>query len=250
MLCSFADPVAILNNDQELQPNAVINIFSSLSLTGVQFISLICYGIQGHGELQWETRDVQRFPDVLDSNTDSNDNDLSIDYFTDDRRGSSLLLQPIAEDVVGFYTCKSTQSGYEATVFTTFQNPYFTFTSPTEYEVPLGVRVEISARYADLSNGIINLGQRYYYTLTFLPCVSPTDPSPTDQGSGIMPTEMIIPTEMLLEEGIVDSMSNNYIYYIYASESVAGQYNLTCKLHCEVMFHTCEVIGACKCVLL
>ena len=220
--------MAILNNDQELQPNAVINIFSSLFLTDVQFLSLICFSIQGHEELQWETRDVQRFPNVLDSSTVSSNDDLSIEYFGDDRRESSLLLQPIAEDIVGFYTCKSTQSGYEATVYTTFQNPYFTFTSPTEYEVPLGVRVEISAQYADLSNGLMNLGQGYRYTLTFLPL---SESSPTDQGSGIMPTEGIIPTEMLLDEGVVDNMSNNYIYYIHASESVVGHYNLTCKLH-------------------
>lgn len=220
--------MVILNNDQELLPNAVINIFSTLFLTDVQFLSLICFSIPGHGELQWETRDVQRFPNILDSNTVNTNDDLSIEYFGEDRRESPLLLQPISEDIVGFYTCKSTQSGYEATVYTTFQNPYFTFTSPTEYEVPLGVRVEISAQYADFSNGLMNIGQGYRYTLTFLPC---TESSPTDPGSGVMPTAGIIPTEMLLDEGVADRMSNNYIYYIYASESVAGQYNLTCKLH-------------------
>ena len=218
--------MALLSNDRELEQNAVINTFSTLSRTDLLVLSLVCFGIEGHGELQWQTKDVQKFPDILDSQAVRNYDDLTLKFFDDDRRDSLLMVHPIAQDTVGFYTCKSTQSDNEATVYTTFQNPYFAFTNPTEYSIPLGVKVVISARYADVSNGMMNIGPGFNYKLTFLPFVEPTS---SGQGSGMMLTVEPSPTESVLNEGVADNLSNNYVYNIYGKESIAGNYNLTCK---------------------
>ena len=223
--------MALLSNDRELEQNAVINTFPTLSRTNMLVLSLVCFGIEGHGGLQWQTKDVQKFPDILDSQAVRNYDDLTLEFFDDDRRDSLLMVQPIAQDTVGFYTCKSSQSDYKATVYTTFQNPYFTFTNPTEYSVPLGIKVEISARYADVSNGMMNIGRGFNYRLTYLSFVEPTSSGQdSGQGSGMILSVEPSPTESVLNEGVADNLSNNYVYNIYGRENVAGNYNLTCKL--------------------
>ena len=205
-----------------LEPNAVINIFSLFE--DVEYLSLGCVGTAGSGQLQWEAREVERFSGLIDDSVLSTNDDITVEYYTPDRRDTVLVLQPITQDTVGYYTCKSDESSYEATVLTTFQNPYFAFTSPTELEVPLGVRIDISARYAYWSNGSMNVGTGFLYNLTFLPCILMP---PNSNG-----TAMLIPQdiEQLIDSGFTDAFSNNYVYTLYASENTTGQYNLTCKL--------------------
>lgn len=218
---SFLDPVSLFNsfiNTREMEPFAVINIFSMSA--GVESLRLVCVGTAGSSQLEWEASGVERFSGTIDDAILNANDDITIDYTTD-RRFTILRLYPLTQDIVGYYTCKSTTSEYEATVLTTFENPYFAFTSPTEYNVPLGVRVDISARYAYSSNGSMNDGAGFFYNLTFLPCLEPTDANET-----VMPSSQV----QILDVGSTDDFTNNYIYTVYANESIAGQYNLTCEL--------------------
>ena len=215
------DPVAVFNNDRELEPDAVINVFSQYE--GLDHLSLGCVGTVGNGELQWEAREVARFSGVIDESVLSTNDDISIGYYSSDRRDSLLTLRPVTQSTVGYYTCRSTVSDYVATVLTTYQNPYFAFTSLTYYEVPLGVRVDISARYAYWSNGRMNIGTGFRYNLTFLPYL---ELSMSASNTTSMPPLL---QEQLLDVGFTDASSNNYIYTIYAGENSGGQYNLTCK---------------------
>ena len=222
MCCSpILDPVALLNNDSELEPNAVINVFSIYQ--DVEYLSLICVGTAGSGGLIWEAAGVERFTGIIDDNVLNANDDITVEYYSSDRRETGLVLQPVTAATVGYYTCRSTESGYEARALTTFQNPYFAFTSPTEVEVPLGVRVDLSARYAYSSNGQMNVGTGFRYMLTYLPCVA----APTINPNA---TTMPPPLVQLLDNGFTDAFSNNYEYTLYASENTTGQYSLTCKL--------------------
>ena len=220
MLFSLLDPVTLLNNDSELEPNAVINVFSIYE--DVDYLSLICVGTEGSGGLVWEAAEVERFSGIIDDSVLSTNDDIAVEYYSSDRRDTGLVLQPITAATVGYYTCRSTESGYEARVLTTFQNPYFAFTNPTQYEVPLGVRVDLSARYAYWSTGQMNVGTGFRYTLNYLPCVVTPTVNPNN-------TTMPPPQVQLLDSGPTDAFSNNYVYSQYASENTTGQYNLTCK---------------------
>lgn len=218
---SFLDSVSLFNNAREMEPYAVINIFSVFE--GVDYLSLVCVGRAGSSQLEWEASGVERFSGTIDDAILSANDDITIDYYTSDRRFTRLELNPVTQDTVGYYTCKSTTSEYEATVLTTFQNPYFAFTSPTEYNVPFGVRVDISARYAYSSNGSMNVGAGFFYNLTFLPCLDPTDANET-----VIPSSSQI---QILDVGITNDSTNNYVYTLYANDSIAGEYNLTCELN-------------------
>ena len=189
-----------------MEPNAVINSFSQYG--GIDYLSLVCVGTTGSSGLVWET----------ESGVLSNDDDgVSIEYYSEDRRDTLLVLQQVNETFVGSYTCRSTESDQEATVLVTLEDPYFAFTNLSSYIIPLGVRVEISARYAYSSNGVNNSGSGFTYKLTFQPSSSTTPPSnETAQG------------EQLIEEGSADDFSNNYIYPVYGSRTSGGVYNLSC----------------------
>ena len=207
------DPVAILKNDIELKPNAIINNFTD-PISNLQQLSLRCVGTQGHGELQWETRNVERFPDVLDDGTVSNNEDLSIEYLSVDKRDTVLTLQTIAPDTMGNYMCRSRQSGYTIGLYTTMQDPYIVFTSPMEhnYSAPLGAKVTFSAVYAYSSNGSYNYGPGYRTSLMF--------------------------QNTVLDNGVLDNTSNSYEYSFYVSMASSGLYMLQCKL-CHTMY-TCK----------
>ena len=242
-MCLHSGPVALLNNDRELRANAVINSFSRLNNS--QVLGLYCVGTLGNGMLQWLTKDVERFPNVLDEDTASDNEDLAVFYYSNDRRDSLLLLQPIAQDTVGLYTCKSAQSGREASVLTTFQDPYFAFTNPNESQVPLGVKRNISASYAYASDGFMNVGSGFLYNLTFEPTNSEEISSGDLEGSGLMPTEIpstsepVVVDQILLDDGITDSFSNNYVYDVYAGEATAGRYTMTCEFISTYMINAC-----------
>ena len=148
---------------------------------------------------------MERFPDILDDNTVSSNEELSIEYLSVDKRDTVLTLQTIAPDTMGNYMCRSRQSGYTIGLYTTMQDPYFVFTSPTEhnYSAPLGAKVTLSAVYAYSSNGSHNSGPGYRKSLMFLN------------------------TE--LDDGMLDSTSNSYEYTFYVSMASSGLYVLQCK---------------------
>ena len=158
-------------------------------------------GSTGNSQLQWEV-----------NNTAFTDSESStILYFSDDERDTSLEINPVSASSVGYYTCRSAESEEEATVLVTLQDPYLSFTSSPTYSIPLGVRVEISARYAYSSNGVDNTGTGFTYRLEFY-ALDITN-NQTDQ---------------VLDEGAGSAFSNNYIYPVYGSTTSGGFYNLTC----------------------
>jgi hypothetical protein len=199
------NPVSLLNNDRVMEPNAVINSFSVYE--GVDYLSLVCVGTAGNGQLQWERLSGETEGGVL-----GNSDDVTIDYYSDDKRDTSLTLKPVTSALAGYYSCRSTQTDQGASVLVTFQDPYFAFTSFGYYDIPLGVRVDISARYAYSSNGVNNSGTGFTYGLTFIPL--------TSTGSTLSEGELI-------ESGSTDPLSNNYVYSVYGSRTNGGLYNLT-----------------------
>lgn len=207
----ISDPVALLNNDREMEPNAVVNVFSKYE--GVDYLSLVCVGTEGNDKLVWE---------MLSGGSEGGDignsDDVTITYYSDDQRETSLTFQPVTEASVGYINCRSTETNQEATVLVTFDNPYFAFTSLSYYEIPLGVRVDLSARYAYSSNGVNNSGVGFTYHLTF---------SSTSSQDGLT-TERTPSEVQLLETGSTDPLSNNYIYPVYGSSTSGGVYNITC----------------------
>lgn len=226
-----------------MEPNAVINTFSLYE--GEYYLGLGCAGVEGSGRLEWEATGVERFSGIIDKDVLSENDDVTVQYFSMDSRDSLLTLLPVTSANVGYYTCRSTESGSAASVLVTFEDPYFAFTSLTEYEVPLGVRVDISARYAYSSNGLMNIGTGFLYDLTFLPCVSPTTMSPNSTDEVPTPQQ-----EQSLASGVTNNFNNNLIYSVYASDSTGGLYNLTCKLSAIFNIESLDhiFIALCSCV--
>lgn len=210
----------MLNNDSELEPNAVINVFSEFE--GVDYLSLVCVGTAGNGNLEWEK---------LSGSTGGFGDNVAIDYYSTDRRSTIIVFQPVTEADTGYYSCQSEDTEYEATVLVTFENPYFSFTSFSEYEIPLGVAVDISARYAYSSNGIMNIGSGFIYDLTFLPYYNATLDFLFNETSGDD-----VQQEELLDDGSTDAFSNNYVYTVYGSDESSGQYNLICEFIAYYMY--------------
>ena len=203
--------MAILKNDIELKPDSIINNFTD-PFSSLQQLSLRCVGTQGHGELQWETRNVERFPDILDDNTVGSNEELSIEYLSVDKRDTVLTLQTIALDTLGDYMCRSLQSGYTTGLYTTLQDPYFMLTSLVQhnYSVPLGASVTFSVEYAYSSNGSHNYGSGYERRLQFIQAIF-------DGGA------------LILDDGMLDEASNYYEYTFPASMASSGLYILECK---------------------
>ena len=204
-----------------MKPNSVINVFSEFEDT--DYLSVGCVGTAGNGNLEWE-----RLSGVTEGFSDS----VTIEYYSTDRRITNIIIHPVTEVDAGYYSCRSTDSMNEAIVLITFEDPYFSFTSLSEYEVPLGVTVDLLARYAYSSDGIINIGTGFSYTLTFLAFI----PYSNTTSDSDLPTNLTLPTSSIarlqpqvLDAGITDDSSNNYIYTIYAHEYGSGQYNMTCE---------------------
>ena len=133
---------------------------------------------------------------------------LTIWYGEDeDRRDVIVTYQPIDSTSVGYYTCASQESGYTVEVYTTLTDPLWEVTTPNEYNIPIGVTVDIIALYADASVGYTNQGAGFQYELKFIPC-----------------TEML--PEEVLAVGVTDSQSNVFSYSFNASLDSAGTYQL------------------------
>ena len=191
-----------MRNDIELQPNAIINDFT---IHETQDLNLRCIGTYGHGLLQWETRNVEMFPDILDHHRFSSSDELTIQYLSNNKRDTVLELETIASNTMGSYICKSNQSHYKTKIYISLQNPYFAFTSPVErnLSVPLGVKVTFTANYAYSSNGSHNHGPSYQRALSF--------------------------KNDILDDGILDSTRYQYNYSIFASVASSGPYLLKCE---------------------
>ncbi len=206
VLSFLTAPVAILNNDRELGTYAVINSFNIYFSTNKPVLNLRCFSIDGHGDLQWQTKDVAELPEVLDSSLDIPNLELS--YSGD--RDVIMTLHPFAEGLNGTYTCASLESGFETDVIATFTDPYWQVITPSEYQEPIGVVIPITAVYGDGSNGYINNGAGFSYELKFIPCAE-TQP------------------EEVLASGVTDSSSNELTYSFVASLDSTGAYQLRGK---------------------
>ena len=186
-----------------LMPNAVIN-------TGNLF--LICLGIMGNRELQWEATDI----------ADLNNGEVGIEeaaafpgfnvsyafngpMYDLDRSFIYLTSEPGTTLVMGHVSCKSRQSNSSVEVFVTSINPLWQVISPITEVVPMGAEVNIVIQYGDDSVGYQNLGPGFLYNLRFLPCVA-TQPDET------------------LLMGITEQFNNTVNYSFRARLIDAGEY--------------------------
>ena len=152
---------------------------------------------------------------MIDFETAEQINSLTISYSNNlTRRDGIITYHPLDEQGVGYYACRSEESGYQAEVYTSLDDPIWELVTPTIYDVPLGAEVIISARYADSSVGYINDGAGFSYELRFIPCA-------------ILP-----PEEMVLLSDVTDVSSNIFSYVFPAEFSREGTFQLSgaCKV--------------------
>ena len=107
-------PVSVWNNNKELLPNAVINVFRNFFEDNLPFLSLRCFSVSGNGLLYWKTTNVSALPSVLSADDEienltivSNDHDITINYAA------------INDLKTGYYSCVSEISKIEFSVSTT-----------------------------------------------------------------------------------------------------------------------------------
>ena len=202
--------MAILNDDRELNPGAVINSFELFTPSNQPVLNLRCLSIDGHGELQWRTREVEALPDVVDVETAGQINFLNVSYSDSiTRRDSIISYHPFDEQGTGYYACRSEESSYQAEVYTSLDDPIWELVTPRVYDVPLGAEVSISARYADSSLGYINNGEGFSYELSFFASTSPK------------------PDGAVLLSSVTDASSNILSYVFPAEFSLAGIFQLS-----------------------
>lgn len=107
----------MFNQGDEVLPSPVINHFRSFGSSG-QFLSLRCFSQEGHGDLQWLTRDVESLPDVLTAEVDSSLTALSI-IGSEQGHDLTLNLANFSSSSAGYYICQSNESGNRMEVLTT-----------------------------------------------------------------------------------------------------------------------------------
>ena len=217
---SFSDPVAITNNGKELQPGAVISAFSTFFTSNQPILSLRCFSLSGHGQLQWRAREVESLPDlqVLSSETAEA---VNISYSSNpERRDVVITHHPFGSQGTGYYVCRSEESGYEVEVYTTLDNPIWELVSPTQYTVPLGAVTTIMSHYADFSFGYQNNGLGFTFELRFIPLLES------------------LPV-VVLTSGVTDMFSTQFSYSFPAGFENEGVYQLSGKtLHTLPVCHT------------
>ena len=208
LTCTTA-PVAMLNDDRELVPNAVINTYRMYLPTNQSTLNLRCIGTNGNGRLQWYTREVETLPQMITSTNIPAVEGLNITFLDRMQRDTNLVYQPVNAQNTGYYTCRSEESGYLVEVYTTLIDPLWELLVPTveTIELPIGAVVTITARYADTSSGYINSGRGFFYVLMFLPCVE------------TMP-------DVVLASGITSQYSNQFTYSFRAAVGGSGLYQL------------------------
>ena len=201
--------MALLNDDRELVPNAVINSYRMYLHTNQSTLNIRCIGTNGNGRLQWFTREVEALPQMITSTNIPANEGLNVTFLDRMQRDTSLVYRPINVQSTGYYICSSGESGYTIEVYTTVIDPLWELLVPTAsvIEFPIGVVVTITARYADSSSGYINSGRGFSYMLLFLPCIE------------TMPDEM-------LASGISSPYSNQFTYSFRAAVGGSGLYQL------------------------
>jgi len=211
-------PVAILNNDKEVIPDAIINSYSTFFLTNQTVLELRCIATSGNGRLQWLTRDVEILPQLITSSTIPAIQGLEVAFWDSMDRDTTLIYQPVSNQSTGYYTCRSDESGYGVQVYTTLINPLWEVLVPTDrtIEFPIGAVVTFTARHADSSSGDVNTGSGFFYILMFLPCVE------------------TLPDEELLS-GITNRYSNRFTYSFRAATDDSGLYQLNGKRYSDML---------------
>ena len=201
--------MALLNDDRELVPNAVINTYRMHLPTNQSTLNLRCIGTNGNGRLQWFTREVEVLPPTISSTNIPTIEGLNVTFFDRMQRDTNLVYQPVNVQSTGYYTCSSGESGYTVEVYTTLIDPLWELLVPTAsvIEFPIGAVVSITARYADSSSGYINSGHGFQYVLMFLPRIE------------TMPDEM-------LASGNSSQYSNQLTYSFSAAVGGSGLYLL------------------------
>lgn len=153
----FSAEIAILNDDNELTPNSVINVFHQIPFY------LECIGITGHSNLTWQTEERVPLP------TSASDPLPSVFQSESSDAPQIVLLNPPSISAVRYY-CHSDESGLAAKVLITATNPYFQGISPLVNYLPVGSRFSfIQVQYADNSTGYQNLGDGFSLRMSFVP---------------------------------------------------------------------------------
>ena len=142
----LSNPVAITNSGKELQPGAVISAFATFFNQPI--LTLRCFCLSGHGQLQWRAREVEALPDLQVLGSDTVEA-VNISYSSNpERRYVVVTHHPFSSRGTGYYVCRSEESSYKVEVYTTLDNPIWELDSPTQYTVPLGAVTTILFHYA------------------------------------------------------------------------------------------------------
>lgn len=194
------DPVSIIVVDRDseiLTPNAVIN-------TGN--LNLICLGIPGNRDLQWEATNISNLNNgEITPEEAAPFPGFDVAYVISDRSFIRLSSEPATPLVTGYISCRSRQSNRSSEVFVTPVDPLWRVISPPMDLVPVGAEVVITLQHGDNSVGSGNVGPGFMYSLRFLPCVA------------------TLPDEVLLA-GMTDESSNTVEYSFRAGLLDSGEY--------------------------
>lgn len=155
----FIDPVSVLiENVEEVLPNAVINTVSSLTR-----LSLVCLSTVGNRDLYWEANDIPNLNDgEITIEEAANFPPFDVTYVLDidslflDRSYILLSSDPTYQGpiVTGSLSCKSSESnGSSFDIYLTTTNPLWQVLSPAMDTVPMGAQVNLTLQYGDDSNG-------------------------------------------------------------------------------------------------
>lgn len=111
--CIYLGSVSVWNNNNELMSGSIINSFRMLYRSNTPFLSLRCFAGEGHGELQWRTKNVSSLSETL--------SDKAVPGLSVVGTGQDLTLNyaDIDTNDTGYYVCYSRMSGESFEVFTT-----------------------------------------------------------------------------------------------------------------------------------
>ena len=117
----LSNPVAITNSGKELQPGAVISAFATFFNQPI--LTLRCFSLSDHGQLQWRARGVEALPDLQVLGSDTVEA-VNISYSSNpERRYVVVTHHPFSSRGTGYYVCRSEESSYKVEVYTTLDNP-------------------------------------------------------------------------------------------------------------------------------
>jgi hypothetical protein len=193
------NPVAISAAFVEIGfPNAVINTGSP---------SFICISTVGNRNLQWEARNVSG---LNDGEITEDEASTFINYVIDtdgfSLNRSVILVNAFELSTSGYISCSSRESNVSShEVFFTAEDPLWRVISPHFDNLPMGARVNLTLQYGDSSDGIVNNGRGFAYSLYFLPCVE------------------TLP-DQVLTAGVTSRFGNTIDYTVHARLADSGEY--------------------------